>query len=437
MPIEQTPYIQDEELFAILINPNQEMQRLANELNENYEYWSTVKYKPLPSGFTAKDMWIYIKAARRRAFIPVWQDLGLSFGLTSKMQKQCHELDMNFGGSWGSEHISSDENKDYYLLSSLMEEAISSSQMEGASTTRKVAKDMLLKQSKPQNKHQQMIANNYQTICFIVEHKHQRLTPELLCSIHRLMTEDTLENNEDAGRLRHNNEVVVENAITHEVVHIPPDYKALPEQIHKLCAFFNDEMQSDSFIHPIIKAIIIHFLISYLHPFVDGNGRTARALFYWYMIKSGYWLMEYLSVSRLIAKSKKQYEKAFLYTEADDLDMGYFISYHLRVLVDAFEQLKLYIKRKNEEKQSAQSYLRIEGINARQAQIIALYNEDPKLLLTIKDLENRFGVTPKTAKADIIGLVEQGLVQELQVNKVKRAYVRSKDFTELIRQTQI
>ena len=45
-------------------------------------------------------------------------------------------------------------------------------------------------------------------------------------------------------------------------------------------------------------------------------------LFYWYMLKSGYWLTEYLSISRVIAKSKKSYENAYLYTEADEKRHG-------------------------------------------------------------------------------------------------------------------
>lgn len=109
----------------------------------------------------------------------------------------------------------------------------------------------------------------------------------------------------------------MEDAITHEVVHTPPSYKDILPFIEDLCIFFN-ENNTKVFIHPIIKGIIIHFMIAYMHPFVDGNGRTARALFYWYMLKSGYWLTEYLSISRVIVKSKKSYENAYLYTEADE-----------------------------------------------------------------------------------------------------------------------
>jgi len=68
-------------------------------------------------------------------------------------------------------------------------------------------------------------------------------------------------------------------------------------------------------------------MIGWIHPFTDGNGRTARALFYWYMLKKGYWLTEYMSKSRIIQDTKKQYEKAYLSTKSDDNDLSYFISY--------------------------------------------------------------------------------------------------------------
>lgn len=111
---------------------------------------------------------------------------------------------MNWGGSWGTNNIINEENKGQYLISSLMEEAIYSSQMEGAATTRKVAKEMLRKKMTPKDKSQQMISNNYQTIQFITEHKEEPLSSELLLRIHQLMTNNTMQNPEEAGCFRGN-----------------------------------------------------------------------------------------------------------------------------------------------------------------------------------------------------------------------------------------
>ena len=303
--------------------------------------------------------------------------------------------------------------------------------MEGAATTRKVAKEMLRKQMIPRDKSLQMIHNNYQTIQFIVDHKNVPLTEDLLLQVHRLMTDKTMQHPDDAGRFRSNNEVVVENGITHEVVHIPPSYEEIPRFVGKLCRFFN-EKNSKQFVHPIIRGIIIHFMISYVHPFPDGNGRTARAMFYWYMLKEGYWLTEYLSISRVIAQSKKSYEKAFLYTEADGMDIGYFVAYNLRVLEQSFKQLQNYIKRKQDEKKAASVYLRTGDFNERQAQIIQMFAEDQATLITVKDLQIKFGISPTTAKSDIVGLLNKGIVSEIALNKVKRAYVNGGGLAPLL-----
>lgn len=431
MAIEKAPSISQEDLLsAMLLTPNDKVQEVVNKVNETFEYWDTIKYKRCPEGCTPQQLWTYVKAARVKSMMSVWGKYGITLTLTNQMQRMCHEIDMNWGGSWGTDSIIGDGNKEQYLVGSLMEEAIYSSQMEGAATTRKVAKEMLRKKMTPKDKSQQMIANNYQTIQFIVSHKDALLSPELLLQIHQLMTEHTMQNPQEAGCFRSNNDVVVENGITHETVHIPPTYEEIPNFVEDLCRFFN-EQDAPQFIHPIIRGIIIHFMVAYVHPFADGNGRTARALFYWYMLKQGYWLTEYLSISRVIAKSKKSYEKAFLYTEADGMDMGYFVAYNMRVLQQSFKQLQDYIKRKQEEKRAANSFLRIGNINARQAQIIKMFADDSNLVVTIADLQAKFLVSPTTAKADVVGLMNMGLLSEISFNKVKKGYIKGEQFDEI------
>ena len=432
MEIERPPHIDKEEFIsAIVLQLSDQIGDMVDKINETFEYWDSIKYKKCPTGCTPQQLWTFVKAARRISSIKVWDKYDVRLSLTNSMQKTCHPFDMYWGGSWGNNSIIDTNNKEQYLISSLMEEAIYSSQMEGAATTRKVAKEMLLKKMTPKDKSQQMIHNNYQTIQYIVEHKDEPLSEELLLEIHRLMTDNTMQNPEDAGCFRSNNDVVVENGITHETVHTPPSYKDIPQFIKDLCVFFNDK-NPHQFIHPIIRGIVIHFMISFVHPFVDGNGRTARAMFFWYMLRQGYWLTEYLSISRVIARSKKAYEKAFLYTEADGMDIGYFVAYNLRVLEQSFKQLQAYIKRKQEEKKAASLFLRLGNFNERQAQIIKLFADDPNTLVTIKDLEVRFGVSPTTAKTDIIGLLEKNIVSEISLNKVKRAYVKGDGLDEIL-----
>lgn len=431
--IEKAPKISNNLLVqAIRLMDKPGVKALVDRANESYLYWPDVKYKKLPEGVSPDELWACVKFSRMLQRVLVWDKYGIRFTITNQMQRLCHDFDMNFGGTWGNDSIIPTDNKEQFLISSLMEEAISSSQMEGAATTRKVAKEMLRKNESPRSRSEQMIFNNYNSIRFIVDNKNEALTPELLLKIHSLMTYKTLENAADEGRLRDNDDVVVENSITHEVVHMPPCFMEIPQFIESLCDFFNAE-KDDVFIHPIIRAIIIHFMIAYVHPFVDGNGRTARALFYWYMLKKGYWLIEYLSISRIIYKSKASYEKAYLYSEADDNDIGYFISYNLRVLDLAFKGLQDYIEKKISQRQQTVDYLRLGNINERQAMIISLLHTNPKTILTIKELQNRFAISHPTAKVDVDALVERGFLDKIPVNKVKYNYIKGKSFDEMIR----
>ena len=435
--IELPPKIDKKTLLdAVMMDVDAGLVPIINKINTDYEYWDKVKYKPLPKGYTPEMLWTFVKASRLRGMIPVWDKYGINLCVTSQMQRICHDFDMKFGSFWEADNDSQSSEKKYYLSSSLMEEAIYSSKMEGASTTRIVAKEMLRKKKSPQNKAQQMIVNNYTTIQYIVEHKDEPLTEKGLLYIHRLMTEKTLDNPEDAGRFRTNNDVVVANMLEGDIVHTPPTFEEIPEFVTTLCDFFNNENHS-TFIHPIIKGIIIHFMVAYMHPFVDGNGRTARALFYWYMLKQGYWLTEYLSISRVIAATKKSYEKAYQYVEADYNDLGYFIAYNLKVLDQSFKQLQNYIKKKQEEKVLANTFLQLGDINERQAQIIRMFMENPKEVVTVKDLQNKFMVTPTTAKSDIVGLLKRGLLDEIAFNKVKRGYVKGQRYDDIVKDLEL
>ena len=422
--IELPPKIDKKTLVNALlkgIDPN--IMPVVDKVNADYEYWDKAKYKKLPEGFTPQMLWANVKASRLRSMIPVWNKYSINLCVTSQMQRLCHEFDMKFGSFWEVEGDTQSSEKKYYLSSSLMEEAIYSSKMEGASTTRIVAKDMLRKKKSPQNKSQQMIVNNYNTIQYIVEHKDEPLTEELLLTIHRLMTEKTLDNPEDAGRFRTNDKVVVADMVEGDIIYIPPSFQEIPEFVESLCDFFNND-NPRTFIHPIIRGIIVHFMLAFMHPFIDGNGRTARALFYWYMLKEGYKLTEYISISRVIAKSKSNYEKAFRYVENDGNDMGYFVAYNLGALEISFQQLRDYIQRKQREKSAASSFMMAGNINQRQALVLQQLKEEPGTIFTVKDVQEQFSVSSMTARKDLSDLVKQGYMTEIALNKVTRGYIK-------------
>lgn len=415
--------------IAILTSP--EYSQVLTKIDNEYMYWDRVRYM-VPKGIEPDVFWHAIKLKRNMNRMDIsFGTLRFHFTVTGKMQQMLHEFDLNFGGSLGSNSVIPEKDHKIYLTSSIMEEAIASSQMEGASTTRRVAKDMLRKQMKPANKSQQMIANNYATIQYLVEHKDDDFGMEQLLNIHHLIANRTLDNPKNEGTLRKDNNILVMDNINGEIVHTPPDADILENLIKALCDFANNRTD-EPFIHPIIKGIIIHFMLAYLHPFADGNGRTARSLVYWYMLKNGYWLTEYLSISRVIYRSKTKYEKAYLYAEADGLDLSYFIMYNLTVMKQSYTDLKDYLHRKAQERQNLQ--ITGNGINERQAQIIQMFRDKPGIVVTAKELTSRFAVSGKTLRTDLQHLAAMRLLEERPINRRTTGYAQAGDMEERLKE---
>lgn len=411
----------DSEIISALWSSS-ELQEVLTRISDDYLYWDKVKHLA-PKDMTAEHLWQAVKLQRKTELQRVkFGKYTFSFNVTTIMQSLLHDFDLNMGGSLSADGIIPNNDKQIYLVSSIMEEAIASSQMEGASTTRKVAKDMLRKKLSPTNKSQQMILNNYHTIQQLNEQKDKVLTMDVLLEIHQNISEHTLDNPADEGRLRNTDDIYVMDAINGEIAHTPPSYTEIDSILQDVFTFANED-NPKRFIHPIVKGIILHFMIAWIHPFVDGNGRTARSLVYWYLLKKGYWLTEYLSISRIIYKNKKRYERMFLYTEADDKDMTYFILYNLQVMKKAYEDLKLYLARKQEERKSILMYNDIDGINARQMGILRLLDEAPSSILLPQEVASRFGVSERTARNDLQTLTDMGKLKKVAINKKQTGFI--------------
>ena len=433
--IEYPPNWSDEKYFdkGIKLFADDKFQEIVTRINDNYLYWDKIKYQKLPQKTDPKVLWAAVKFGRTiHAKHLRFGKYNFKFNLTDFIQKGLHEFDLNIGGQLGTKSVIPNEDKKRYLISSIMEEAIASSQIEGAVTTRKKAKEMLRKSRKPKTKSEQMIVNNYLTIRHIVEFQNEPLTIEELYSIHKLITNQTLDDPTDEGKFREDNEINVVDVTDGEIIHTPPDYKEVPKLMRELFEFFNDK-NKEQFIHPIIKGCIVHFMIGFIHPFVDGNGRCARALFYWYLLKNGYWLTEYLSISRLIVKSKAQYALSFVHSEVDENDLTYFINYKLKTMNLAFDSLREYIQRKINEKRNFVQFQRISGINERQALIIKWVYEEPDILLTVKEIETRLSVSNQTGRTDLSGLVKLGYLELVELNKKSRAFYKSSQFDILLK----
>ena len=409
-----------------------EIKPLLDTINDKYVYWDKVKHIASEKGIEPEILWSAVKLGRSLNAKKIkFGKYVFSYNMTDYIQKGLHDFDLNIGGQSENRNLIPEDKKKRYLISSIMEEAIASSQIEGAVTTRKKAKEMLRKSIKPNTKSDRMILNNYITIKYIVDIQNEPITKEKLFEIQKLITDRTLDDPEYEGGYRESDDINVIDMSDGEIVYHPPAFTEIPDLMNGLIKFFNSN-NPDQFIHPVVKASMIHFMIGFIHPFADGNGRTARALFYWYLLKNGYWLTEYLSISRLIIKSKIQYAQAYRYTETDDNDLSYFITYKIKTLNSAFESLKEYIERKISENRKTIGFHKIKGINERQAMILKRVYDEPDLFMTVKEMENSFSVANQTARNDLSALVKAGYLELIEINGKTKAFCKSDKFEALI-----
>jgi Fic family protein len=299
-----------------------------------------------------------------------------------------------------------------------MEEAIASSQLEGAATTRKSAKELLRSGRKPVNNAEQMILNNYQTIKEIGSYKDRLLDFELIKHIQGTLTRNTLDRPEYVGRFRTSEDKIdVIDIRDNEVLFTPPDASEIEARLNIFFQYVNTE-EIDEFVHPVIKAVIIHFWFAYIHPFVDGNGRTARGLFYWYLLKRGYSNFEYLSISRILKNSPTQYAKAYLYSEIDDCDLTYFLVYNLRAIHLAINAFQVYLKNKQEEISEAARFIReYPDLNYRQHDLLCGAVADHAIRYTLKFVRNTYNVVYETARTDLAKLVKKGFFEKKKIGR--------------------
>jgi len=280
---------------------------------------------------------------------------------------------------------------------------------------------MLRSHRKPRTQSEQMIVNNYRAMQFIREIKNEKLTPKLLFELHKILTEKTLSETE-CGTLRTNkDDIHVWDNRDGTLLHTPPNAKELKDRVENLCDFANSS-DTKNFIHPIIKAITLHFILAYDHPFVDGNGRTARALFYWYMMKNDYWLIEFISISKIIKNAPAKYARAFLYTETDDNDVTYFVIHQLDTILKAFNELQKYLEKQVNEINETEHLLSSEKdlrqrLNYRQIALIKHALKHPGHYYSIEEHRSSHNVSYETARSDLLKLSELNLFQKEKLGK--------------------
>lgn len=424
---------------------NTELLTLLGKANNEYTPWEKFKRLPMPAGYKPEALWHVVKTTRGPHYRKLWflTDLNgdrFRFWLPPSAQMLLHKIDRQ---SLRPNQVRPDDaTSSQYIEQMLMEEAIASSILEGAATTVAAASSMLRQGRKPRTYAEKMVANNYRAMQEIKKLFGLPLTKEMLNELQAIITAGTLKDPDQAGRFQRPDEIraVVEDVRWGEIVHRPPPAEELDDRFQRVCRFANEDSLSDGsaitglFIHPVVRAILLHFAISYLHPYADGNGRVARAVFHWSMLKQGYHLIEYLAVSQIIREAPVKYAHAFIHSEIDEWDTTYFILYHLQVIDRALQQFHKFLEKKRHEIEQANRLLRRRPeVNARQRALLAHALKNPHHVYTVAQHASYHQVVKQTARTDLLALAEMGLLEKVKSGK-RLEFLPAVDFQEKLTQ---
>lgn len=398
---------------------------MGRVMTDEYLPWDKLRFKTPPDDLTVEEWWFVTRMARRSVQRELRQltDLRgtpLNYTLPDSVLESVDKINRNASGSITiSEQVTNAATRDRYVVSSLIEEAITSSQLEGAATSRRVAKEMIRTGRAPVDRSEKMILNNYRAMQRITELRNDDLTPELILEIHRIVTEGTLDNPAAAGRVQDRDEErVAVWGDGDQLLHRPPRVAELPARMERLCSFANGR-GDEPYVPPVLRSIAVHFMMGYDHYFEDGNGRTARAIFYWSMLRQGYWLTEFLTISKILKQAPARYARSFLLSEQDEGDLTHFFIYHLGVVERAIGELHAYLARKADELRAIQSVIKaMPGeFNHRQLALLEHAVKNPGAYYTAGSHAVSHDVSQETARQDLAELERRGYMTRTKMSK--------------------
>ena len=363
------------------------------------------------------------------------EDYPFSLVHAAPVRRGLHEIDQKLGMSGPRSQVRDlveGHGRKHLFANSIVEEAISSSQLEGASTTRRAAREMIRRGRRPRTHGERMILNNYRAMERIGELARRDLGRADVFELHRVLMDGTRDSAMAGQFRRASDDIVVTLVHSDETAHVPPHADELPARLDRLLAFANDRTPED-WVHPVIRAILLHFMIGYDHPFVDGNGRAARSLFYWSMVRQGYSLARYLAVSGILRNAPAKYARSFLHTETDGGDLTFFVDYHIGVIIRSIDALASYVERKKSDIRAIEDRLRHgSALNHRQVRLLGHALRHPGFRYTVNSHGISHGVTANTARADLVKLAAAGLLAVTRRGR-RQEFIATRDLEEALR----
>ncbi len=375
------------------------MEQLIRQFMDRYLTREEIAYR-LPVSLPITKFWPVIDKARRDASIqlPLKTQSGENFRfvVNSTIETQCDAVAAMARHS--------------YLLDALppeiaeeatIDEAVWSSVIEGAFTSRAEAAKIIRQDKQPVNKSEQMVKNNYQAMLYVLEHLEEPITAQTLIDIAGIVTRNASDEAVDGFRT-----VPVYVAGREGVIYTPPAAEQVPVMMGDLLLFIQT-----SELHPLFKACIAHFYFVYVHPFTDGNGRTARALSYMMLLRTGYDFFRYFSVSGLIAEERNGYYKSMRHVEAAGDDMTYFIDYYSAMLARSVARMEKHLLRRVLADKTMKALETGGLLNNRQLKGARWLLESDDVSVTVDAWKKKYKTATETARQDLLLLCDAGVLE--------------------------
>src|SRR3989344_4859099 len=162
------------------------------------------------------------------------------------------------------------------------------------------------------------------------------INEDLIKELHKLVVRKIL-STDSIGEYR-KKQVVVKNSYTGKISFKPPLSPAIPFQIKDLIVFINSKSEQD--IHPFLKSGVVHYELVRIHPFLDGNGRVARALSTLILFLEGYDIRKFFSLEEYFDKEAIRYYDALQSVGKNGGDLTKWLEYFTEGLAIELSKIK-------------------------------------------------------------------------------------------------
>jgi Fic family protein len=238
--------------------------------------------------------------------------------------------------------------------------------------------------------------------------KDDPISEGIVREVHKILVKGVRGENADPGNYRKIQNYVV-NSRTREVIYIPPGALDVPYLMREFVEWINKVED----VSPILVAGIAQFQFVHIHPFIDGNGRTARLLSTLILYKTGYDFKRLFTISEYYDKDRPAYYQAIQTVRKNNMDMTTWLEY----VVDGLRSQMAEIQTKGEQliKQDSQlQKLKRIGLNKRQEK--AVKHLIIKGTLSVNEYQTVASCIRRTAQRDLEDLIEKKVVKIVAKN---------------------